>query len=134
MKHIYQKLRLTSICVLLHIHVFSQELTPLQKIEKIYPSDQYTMDNDFQGKLLDLLTYRVRIHENTKFEDDKNPLLSSFSLQNKYAPELRTIIEEGYHPDSFNVLKYNLPFFNGHPHSSFYKIDNTNLTLEILPQ
>jgi len=58
------------------------------------------------------LNQRISYLQQPLTADEKFPLLSSFSLMNKFNAEITAIDYANFAPDSFKPLTYSLPFFS----------------------
>lgn len=103
------------------------------KIQEVYgDKTQQIMKNEPERiiALNDLLDNRIKIVVSPVVGEDKYTKLSSVELLNKYNPNLKR--DEGFDPNNFNALKYNMNFFNSQ--AVVYRVDNTDYIIVIKPQ
>jgi len=78
-----------------------------------------------------LLEKRVKILIEPYSTNEQYPKLSEFPLFDVYNKELKR--DEFFDINNFNILKYNLIFFSDQK-QMYYRIDNTDYLIKILPQ
>ena len=103
------------------------------KIQEVYgDKTQQIVQNEPERiiALNDLLDNRIKIVVSPVKGEDKYTKLSSVELLNKYNPNLKR--DEGFDPNNFNALKYNMNFFNSQ--AVVYRVDNTDYIIVIKPQ
>ena len=103
------------------------------KIQEVYgDKTQQIMKNEPERiiALNDLLDNRIKIVVSPVVGEDKYTKLSSVELLNKYNLNLKR--DEGFDPNNFNALKYNMNFFNSQ--AVVYRVDNTDYIIVIKPQ
>ena len=103
------------------------------RITEVFGNQTQTLvanDRDRLKGLTTLLNERIKYVYSEEKSDEKYVKLSTVPLFNKYNPELQRdlVFDQG----TFNVLKYNLPFFS--QYKKIYRIDNSNYLLIIHPQ
>jgi len=79
--------------------------------------------------LNDILNNRTKVNLEPYREYEKYQKLSEISLFNTYNPDIK--VDNAFDINSFNVLKYDLPFFTRIPLK--YRIDGTDYILIIIP-
>jgi len=79
--------------------------------------------------LNDILNNRTKVNLEPYRESEKYQKLSEISLFNTYNPDIK--VDNAFDINSFNVLKYDLPFFTRIPLK--YRIDGTDYILIIIP-
>ena len=103
------------------------------KIQEVYgdKTQELVINDPIRLDFLnDLLNNRIKIIESPLSDNEKEPMLSSIELLNKYNPALKRDIE--FDPLNFNPLKYNFNFFP--KTASVYRVDNTNYLIVIQAQ
>lgn len=125
-------MRLVLFCIILLI--YSKHLKAIdidERIKEVYGNQVSILEKNSKrlDVLNDILFNRTLIIEEPYLEYEKYQKLSAFPLFNKYNPDVKAEIE--FDKDSFNVLKYDLPFFLIYPVK--YRIDGTNFIVVINP-
>lgn len=88
-------------------------------------------DKDRLNGLNLLLDKRVKILIVPFATNETYPKLSEFPLFDLYNKDLKR--DEVFDVNTFNVLKYNLTFFSNQK-QMYYRVDNTDYLIKILPQ
>ena len=132
MKNIFYPLFTALFIVFVNINnTIAQQVN--SKIQEVYgDKTQQIMKNEPERiiALNDLLDNRIKIVVSPVKGEDKYTKLSSVELLNKYNPNLKR--DEGFDPNNFNALKYNMNFFNSQ--ALVYRVDNTDYIIVIKPQ
>ena len=132
MKNIFYPLFTALFIVFVNINnTIAQQVN--SKIQEVYgDKTQQIMKNEPERiiALNDLLDNRIKIVVSPVVGEDKYTKLSSVELLNKYNPNLKR--DEGFDPNNFNALKYNMNFFNSQ--AVVYRVDNTDYIIVIKPQ
>ena len=132
MKNIFYPLFTALFIVFVNINnTIAQQVN--SKIQEVYgDKTQQIMKNEPERiiALNDLLDNRIKIVVSPVVGEDKYTKLSSVELLNKYNLNLKR--DEGFDPNNFNALKYNMNFFNSQ--AVVYRVDNTDYIIVIKPQ
>jgi len=132
MKNIFYPLFTALFIVFVNINnTIAQQVN--SKIQEVYGDiTQQIVQNEPERiiALNDLLDNRIKIVVSPVKGEDKYTKLSSVELLNKYNPNLKR--DEGFDPNNFNALKYNMNFFNSQ--AVVYRVDNTDYIIVIKPQ
>lgn len=132
MKNIFYPLFTALFIVFVNINnTIAQQVN--SKIQEVYGDiTQQIVQNEPERiiALNDLLDNRIKIVVSPVVGEDKYTKLSSVELLNKYNPNLKR--DEGFDPNNFNALKYNMNFFNSQ--AVVYRVDNTDYIIVIKPQ
>ena len=132
MKNIFYPLFTALFIVFVNINnTIAQQVN--SKIQEVYgDKTQQIVQNEPERiiALNDLLDNRIKIVVSPVKGEDKYTKLSSVELLNKYNPNLKR--DEGFDPNNFNALKYNMNFFNSQ--ALVYRVDNTDYIIVIKPQ
>jgi len=132
MKNIFYPLFTALFIVFVNINnTIAQQVN--SKIQEVYgDKTQQIVQNEPERiiALNDLLDNRIKIVVSPVKGEDKYTKLSSVELLNKYNPNLKR--DEGFDPNNFNALKYNMNFFNSQ--AVVYRVDNTDYIIVIKPQ
>jgi len=132
MKNIFYPLFTALFIVFVNINnTIAQQVN--SKIQEVYGDiTQQIVQNEPERiiALNDLLDNRIKIVVSPVVGEDKYTKLSSVELLNKYNPNLKR--DEGFDPNNFNALKYNMNFFNSQ--ALVYRVDNTDYIIVIKPQ
>jgi len=132
MKNIFYPLFTALFIVFVNINnTIAQQVN--SKIQEVYgDKTQQIVQNEPERiiALNDLLDNRIKIVVSPVVGEDKYTKLSSVELLNKYNPNLKR--DEGFDPNNFNALKYNMNFFNSQ--AVVYRVDNTDYIIVIKPQ
>ncbi|MDR0224024.1 MAG: hypothetical protein LBI32_03070 [Myroides odoratus] len=112
----------------------SQEVTTQEggtvldpRITEVYRDNMELLSSTRVNSLMKLLNERVEIKEEIYSAREKHQLLSTVPLFNKYNSDLRRDVV--FDLNTFNVLKYNMAFFENRYAS--YRVDNTNYVIII---
>ncbi|MDM1044231.1 hypothetical protein HX004_05185 [Myroides sp. 1354] len=97
------------------------------RISEVYRDNMKLLSDVRVEALTRLLNERVEIREEAYSRDEKYQLLSEVPLFNKYNTALTR--DEVFNINTFNVLKYNLAFFENR--DALYRVDNTNFVIII---
>ena len=132
MKNIFYPLFTALFIVFVNINnTIAQQVN--SKIQEVYgDKTQQIVQNEPERiiALNDLLDNRIKIVVSPVKGEDKYTKLSSVELLNKYNLNLKR--DEGFDPNNFNALKYNMNFFNSQ--AVVYRVDNTDYIIVIKPQ
>ena len=132
MKHILYSFLTTFCIVFVNINLISaQQVNP--KIQEVYGNMTEQIAQNEPDRIIalnDLLDNRIKIVKSPVVGEDKYTKLSTVPLLNKYNPNLKR--DEGFDPNNFNALKYNMNFFNSQ--AVVYRVDNTDYIIVIKPQ
>ena len=132
MKNIFYPLFTALFIVFVNINnTIAQQVN--SKIQEVYgDKTQQIMKNEPERiiALNDLLDNRIKIVVSPVVGEDKYTKLSSVELLNKHNLNLKR--DEGFDPNNFNALKYNMNFFNSQ--ALVYRVDNTDYIIVIKPQ
>lgn len=115
-------------------NAIAQNKTNTEKIAAIFPADQFASKVELQSFYKRLLDERIQIEYLPLSNEDKFPLLSTVPLNNKYNSSIKSLSEEDFDSATFNVLAYQLPFFDTGSYVHIYRIDRSDYILKILPQ
>lgn len=103
------------------------------RIQEVYADQLNTLVLNVPNRLRDLndiLTNRVKIETKLRYENEKEPKLSSVDLFNKYNQNLVRDVQIDV--NNFNPLKYQFRFHAQTPIT--YRIDDTDMIIVIYPQ
>ncbi|WP_197429540.1 hypothetical protein [Myroides odoratus] len=100
------------------------------RITEVYRDNMKLLSATRVNALTSLLNERVEIREEAYSRDEKHQLLSTVPLFNKYNTALTRDVT--FDLNTFNVLKYNLAFFENR--YALYRVDNTNFVIIIHQQ
>ena len=100
------------------------------RIAEVYKDNMKMLSETRVNSLMQLLNERVEIKEEAFVAGEKHQLLSTVSLFNKYNTTLTR--DTTMDITTFNVLKYDMKFFNLGTFS--YRMDNTNFVIIIHQQ
>lgn len=100
------------------------------RIAEVYRDNMKMLSETRVNSLMQLLNERVEIKEEAFVAGEKHQLLSTVSLFNKYNTTLTR--DTTMDITTFNVLKYDMKFFNLGTFS--YRMDNTNFVIIIHQQ
>lgn len=115
-------------------NVNAQNKSTTERIQEIFPSDQFDSKIEHLAFFERLLNERIVIEYVPSDDAEKFPLLSTVPLNNKYNSTLKSISEEDFNPTTFNPLAYQLPFYGSGTYVHVFRIDRTDYLLKILPQ
>ncbi|MCS4237542.1 hypothetical protein M2306_002412 [Myroides gitamensis] len=100
------------------------------RIAEVYRDNKQLLSEARVNALMQLLNERVEIKEEAFVSGEKHQLLSTVPLFNKYNTALTRDVT--FDLNTFNVLKYNLAFFENR--DALYRVDNTNFVIIIHQQ
>ncbi|MGQ8867244.1 hypothetical protein [Myroides sp. TSA_177.3] len=100
------------------------------RITEVYRDNKQLLSETRVNALMHLLNERVEIKEEAFVAGEKHQLLSTVPLFNKFNPDLTR--DTTVDVNTFNVLKYDMKFFNLGSFS--YRMDNTNFVIIIHKQ